>query len=184
MKKTIIMFDLHVEKLMPQIHHDIVKMEIQRGLAVLLTSNPRVRRRRMPGRWSMLESNGSSFGRRGAQKGPGSLSRQVHYGYPRKFGTLTVRSLTNSTLAIFIPTDVMGRLSALPTLLKVNMMRFIRSNAIRCRWGISERLYILILQDPVIIVNGLTKNFRLPGYRICWVIGPKVLLRRLWWLIV
>ncbi|RUP35252.1 pyridoxal phosphate-dependent transferase [Jimgerdemannia flammicorona] len=27
--------------------------------------------------------------------------------------------------------------------------------------------------DPVIIIDGLTKNFRLPGWRICWVVGPK-----------
>jgi len=30
--------------------------------------------------------------------------------------------------------------------------------------------------DPLIIVNGLTKIFRLPGWRICWVIGPKELI--------
>lgn len=28
-------------------------------------------------------------------------------------------------------------------------------------------------EDPIIIVNGLTKNWRLPGFRICWVVGPK-----------
>ncbi|TPX63602.1 hypothetical protein SpCBS45565_g06502 [Spizellomyces sp. 'palustris'] len=28
-------------------------------------------------------------------------------------------------------------------------------------------------KDPVIMVDGLTKNFRLPGWRVCWVIGPK-----------
>jgi len=27
--------------------------------------------------------------------------------------------------------------------------------------------------DPIIIIDGLTKNFRLPGWRICWVLGPK-----------
>ncbi|OZJ02736.1 hypothetical protein BZG36_04674, partial [Bifiguratus adelaidae] len=27
--------------------------------------------------------------------------------------------------------------------------------------------------DPVIIIDGLTKNFRLPGWRICWIVGPK-----------
>lgn len=27
--------------------------------------------------------------------------------------------------------------------------------------------------DPVLIVNGLTKAFRLPGWRICWVLGPE-----------
>ncbi|KAI9494867.1 aminotransferase [Zychaea mexicana] len=27
--------------------------------------------------------------------------------------------------------------------------------------------------DPIIIIDGLTKNFRLPGWRICWIVGPK-----------
>lgn len=34
-------------------------------------------------------------------------------------------------------------------------------------------------QDPVIIVDGLTKNWRLPGWRICWVLGPKNLITAL-----
>ncbi|KAK4689150.1 hypothetical protein P7C73_g960, partial [Tremellales sp. Uapishka_1] len=28
-------------------------------------------------------------------------------------------------------------------------------------------------EDPVVIINGLTKGFRLPGWRICWVVAPK-----------
>jgi len=27
--------------------------------------------------------------------------------------------------------------------------------------------------DPICIINGLTKNWRLPGWRVCWVVGPK-----------
>ncbi|KAJ3344582.1 hypothetical protein HDU83_005078 [Entophlyctis luteolus] len=27
--------------------------------------------------------------------------------------------------------------------------------------------------DPVVILDGMTKNFRLPGWRVCWIIGPK-----------
>ncbi|KAJ3062396.1 hypothetical protein HDU98_001738 [Podochytrium sp. JEL0797] len=27
--------------------------------------------------------------------------------------------------------------------------------------------------DPIVIIDGLTKNFRLPGWRICWILGPK-----------
>jgi len=34
-------------------------------------------------------------------------------------------------------------------------------------------------QDSVVIVDGLTKNWRLPGWRICWVIGPKNLITAL-----
>lgn len=26
--------------------------------------------------------------------------------------------------------------------------------------------------DPIVIVNGFTKNFRLPGWRVCWIVGP------------
>jgi len=33
--------------------------------------------------------------------------------------------------------------------------------------------------DPVILIDGLTKNFRLPGWRVCWVIGPKNLITAL-----
>jgi len=33
--------------------------------------------------------------------------------------------------------------------------------------------------DSVVIVDGLTKNWRLPGWRICWVIGPKNLITAL-----
>lgn len=28
-------------------------------------------------------------------------------------------------------------------------------------------------KDPVLILNGLTKLFRLPGWRICWIVGPE-----------
>lgn len=28
-------------------------------------------------------------------------------------------------------------------------------------------------KDPVLILDGLTKAFRLPGWRICWILGPK-----------
>ncbi|KAG2203479.1 hypothetical protein INT47_008206 [Mucor saturninus] len=28
-------------------------------------------------------------------------------------------------------------------------------------------------EDAVIIIDGLTKNFRMPGWRVCWIVGPK-----------
>lgn len=34
-------------------------------------------------------------------------------------------------------------------------------------------------QDPVIIVNGLTKNWRCPGFRLCWVVAPKPIVEML-----
>lgn len=27
--------------------------------------------------------------------------------------------------------------------------------------------------DPVIIINGLTKNWRCPGFRVCWIVAPR-----------
>ncbi|KAH6918447.1 aminotransferase [Coprinopsis sp. MPI-PUGE-AT-0042] len=34
-------------------------------------------------------------------------------------------------------------------------------------------------EDPVVIIDGLTKNWRLPGWRVCWVLGPKNLVTAL-----
>ncbi|KAL0089178.1 pyridoxal phosphate-dependent transferase [Phycomyces blakesleeanus] len=28
-------------------------------------------------------------------------------------------------------------------------------------------------KDSLIVIDGLTKNFRLPGWRVCWIVGPK-----------
>ncbi|GAA5918092.1 hypothetical protein JCM6882_004989, partial [Rhodosporidiobolus microsporus] len=34
-------------------------------------------------------------------------------------------------------------------------------------------------EDNVILINGLTKCWRLPGWRVCWVVGPKSLVKAL-----
>jgi len=34
-------------------------------------------------------------------------------------------------------------------------------------------------EDPVVLIDGLTKNWRLPGWRVCWVVGPKDLVTAL-----
>ncbi|MEO1270853.1 MAG: pyridoxal phosphate-dependent aminotransferase, partial [Myxococcota bacterium] len=34
-------------------------------------------------------------------------------------------------------------------------------------------------RDPVVIVNGLTKNWRYPGWRIAWTLGPRSVINRL-----
>ncbi len=34
-------------------------------------------------------------------------------------------------------------------------------------------------RDPVVIVNGLTKNWRYPGWRISWTLGPRSIIERL-----
>ncbi|TFK30053.1 aminotransferase [Coprinopsis marcescibilis] len=46
--------------------------------------------------------------------------------------------------------------------------------------SISSAKYIEdVNEEPVVIVDGLTKNWRLPGWRICWVVGPKNLITAL-----
>jgi aspartate/methionine/tyrosine aminotransferase len=32
-------------------------------------------------------------------------------------------------------------------------------------------------EDDVLIIDGLTKRFRLPGWRICWIVGPKEFIK-------
>ncbi|KAF7337977.1 hypothetical protein MVEN_02021300 [Mycena venus] len=46
--------------------------------------------------------------------------------------------------------------------------------------SISSAAYVEdVNQDSVVIIDGLTKNWRLPGWRVCWVIGPKNLVTAL-----
>ncbi|KIL69857.1 hypothetical protein M378DRAFT_21185 [Amanita muscaria Koide BX008] len=46
--------------------------------------------------------------------------------------------------------------------------------------SISSAKYVEdVNNDSVVIIDGLTKNWRLPGWRICWVIGPKNLITAL-----
>jgi aspartate/methionine/tyrosine aminotransferase len=33
--------------------------------------------------------------------------------------------------------------------------------------------------DPILIVNGLTKNWRVPGFRVCWIVAPKEIVSML-----
>lgn len=40
--------------------------------------------------------------------------------------------------------------------------------------SISSAEYVKdVNKDPVLIINGLTKGFRLPGWRVCWIVGPE-----------
>lgn len=32
-------------------------------------------------------------------------------------------------------------------------------------------------KDPVLVFDGLTKNFRYPGWRVCWTLGPREVIR-------
>lgn len=46
--------------------------------------------------------------------------------------------------------------------------------------SVSSASYIEdVNSDSVIIIDGLTKNWRLPGWRVCWVVGPKNLITAL-----
>jgi len=46
--------------------------------------------------------------------------------------------------------------------------------------SLSSAAYIEdVNKDSIIIVDGLTKNWRLPGWRVCWVLGPKNLITAL-----
>ncbi|KAF4578969.1 hypothetical protein EYR36_000778 [Pleurotus pulmonarius] len=46
--------------------------------------------------------------------------------------------------------------------------------------SISSAEYIEdVNNDSVVIIDGLTKNWRLPGWRVCWVVGPKNLVTAL-----
>ncbi|OBZ69115.1 Aspartate aminotransferase [Grifola frondosa] len=46
--------------------------------------------------------------------------------------------------------------------------------------SVSSAAYIdNVNQDSVVIIDGLTKNWRLPGWRVCWVVGPKNLITAL-----
>eukprot|EP00050_Salpingoeca_kvevrii_P011194 m.13483 g.13483 ORF g.13483 m.13483 type:complete len:536 (+) comp3306_c0_seq1:95-1702(+) len=43
----------------------------------------------------------------------------------------------------------------------------------------SARFVEDVNKDPVLIVNGLTKNWRCPGWRVCWVVGPESFIEAL-----
>ena len=46
--------------------------------------------------------------------------------------------------------------------------------------SVSSAAYIDdVNEDSIIIVDGLTKNWRLPGFRVCWVVGPTNLITAL-----
>jgi len=34
-------------------------------------------------------------------------------------------------------------------------------------------------RDPILIINGLTKNWRCPGFRVCWILAPKEIVNML-----
>ncbi len=34
-------------------------------------------------------------------------------------------------------------------------------------------------KDPVVVIDGLTKNWRYPGWRVCWTIGPRSIIEAL-----
>ena len=46
--------------------------------------------------------------------------------------------------------------------------------------GVSAAEYVdEVEEDPIIIIDGLTKSFRYPGWRIGWVVGPKSIINNI-----
>jgi len=46
--------------------------------------------------------------------------------------------------------------------------------------SVSSAAYIDdVNKDPILIVNGLTKNWRCPGFRCCWVVAPSPIVEKL-----
>jgi aspartate/methionine/tyrosine aminotransferase len=43
----------------------------------------------------------------------------------------------------------------------------------------SARYVDNVNEDPVVIINGLTKNWRCPGFRVCWIVAPERVVRML-----
>eukprot|EP01134_Creolimax_fragrantissima_P001388 CFRG1388T1 len=48
---------------------------------------------------------------------------------------------------------------------------------IDCRTVSSAEFVVDVNEDPVIIIDGLTKNWRCPGWRVCWCVGPKQFMK-------
>jgi aspartate/methionine/tyrosine aminotransferase len=45
---------------------------------------------------------------------------------------------------------------------------------------VSSAVYIEdVNEDPIVIINGLTKNWRCPGFRVCWIVAPKDIVEML-----
>ncbi|KAJ3032538.1 hypothetical protein HDV00_007413 [Rhizophlyctis rosea] len=43
--------------------------------------------------------------------------------------------------------------------------------------AVSAAAYVTdVNEDPVVLIDGLTKSWRLPGWRVCWIVGPKELI--------
>ncbi|HEX2252735.1 MAG TPA: pyridoxal phosphate-dependent aminotransferase [Thermoanaerobaculia bacterium] len=46
--------------------------------------------------------------------------------------------------------------------------------------GVSAARYVEdVDRDPVLLFDGLTKNFRYPGWRVCWTLGPRPVIEKL-----
>ena len=47
------------------------------------------------------------------------------------------------------------------------------------RGGVSAARYVKdVEQDPLVLINGLTKNWRYPGFRLSWIVGPERLIEQ------
>ena len=59
-------------------------------------------------------------------------------------------------------------------LFALHLHRFRRGHP--AKWFPLRPMLMMSKRDPVIIVDGLTKNWRYPGWRISWTLGPKAVI--------
>ncbi len=57
---------------------------------------------------------------------------------------------------------------------------YVYDDAVQAGQGISAAAYVEdVDRDPIVFVDGLTKNWRYPGWRLSWTVGPKSVIERL-----
>lgn len=56
---------------------------------------------------------------------------------------------------------------------------YLYGDALKRNATLSAAAYVEdVNRDPVILLDGLTKNWRYPGLRICWTLGPKAVIEK------
>lgn len=107
-----------------QVHIDIIKQELIRGVSALLTSNPR-----------------NPTGR--------CMTKQHLYELHKICREKCLLIMDEFYSHYYYDDDCTGS--------SISSAEFVED----------------VNRDPVLILNGLTKAFRLPGWRICWILGPE-----------
>lgn len=115
---------------------------------------------------------------------PPRIERAMH---EQGIGTLVLSNPCNPTGAT-IAGDELARLVALGRERRLLLMldefysHFIYSRGADGRWGpgagpLSAAAHVEdVERDPVLILDGLTKNHRYPGWRVGWIVGPSAMI--------